>query len=733
MTATASRAPGFGLADLAALLGFELSAEQRAAVTAPLEPYVVVAGAGSGKTTVMTARVVWLVATGAVRPDQVLGLTFTTKAAGELAARVRRALTRLAGAGPDADGGEPTVSTYHAFAGRLIAEHGLRLGVEPGARLLTGGATQQLVHRVVARTTRDLSGYGSALQQVVEHVLALDAELAEHCVEPADLRAFDAGLLAELADVAKPTAKTREVVAAATRRTELTHLVDEVRAAKSARDVLDFADQMRLGALLAQRHPEVGAALREQFAVVLLDEYQDTSVSQRLLLTGLFGGGHPVTAVGDPLQAIYGWRGASVANIDSFPVHFARRDGRPAPVLPLAENRRSGVTILGAANLLAEPLRALHPQVAPLVPPGGPLCPSTKGRGEVRVALLDTYADEMQWVADRVVEVVAGGTLPSDVAVLCRASADFPAVKNALADRGVAVEVLGLDGMLTAPEVVEVLSVLQVLADASSNAALLRLLTGPRWQIGPRDLALLGARAAALAGGRGRLAPDAGLAARLDDAVTGVDAAEVVSLLDAVEDPGDGGYDPRALERFAAVAAELRALRRHLGDPLSDLVHRVITTTGLDVELAASPEVLALHRAEGLAAFVGVVAGFVDPDGDRGLTAFLSWLATAQRYDAVPELDRPAAPGAVQLMTVHRAKGLEWPVVVLPSLVRSVFPSTRGLPRWTRRQEKLPYPCAATGTRCRAWGNGPRMDSMPSQTTAGRTRSARSVASATSR
>ena len=186
--------------------------------------------------------------------------------------------------------------------------------------------------------------------------------------------------------------------------------------------------------------------------------------------------------------------------------------------------------------------------------------------------------------------------------------------------------------------------------------------------------------------------PDAGLAARLDDAVTGVDAAEVVSLLDAVEDPGDGGYDPRALERFAAVAAELRALRRHLGDPLSDLVHRVITTTGLDVELAASPEVLALHRAEGLAAFVGVVAGFVDPDGDRGLTAFLSWLATAQRYDAVPELDRPAAPGAVQLMTVHRAKGLEWPVVVLPSLVRSVFPSTRGLPRWTRRQEKLPYP-----------------------------------------
>ncbi len=689
MTVVAARpgaAEGFALADLEALLGFPLSAEQRAAVTAPLEPYVVVAGAGSGKTTVMAARVVWLVATGAVRPEQVLGLTFTTKAAGELAARVRKALARLADGSPLDTDGEPTVSTYHAFAGRLLTEHGLRLGVEPGSRLLTAGATHQLAHRVVTRTGLDLSGYGVGVQQVVEQLLALDGELAEHCIEPADLRGFDTALLADLAALPKVTAMTKEVAAAAQRRIQLAHLVEELRAAKTAREVHDFSDQMRLAARLAQDHPEVGAAMREAFRVVLLDEYQDTSVAQRLLLTGLFGGGHPVTAVGDPLQAIYGWRGASVANIDAFPQHFARDAARPARVLPLAENRRSGARILDAANTLAEPLRELHPQVAALVPAGA------KGAGAVRVALLGTYAEEMGWVADRVVEVIAGGTAPSDIAVLCRATADFPAVKNALADRGVAVEVVGLNGMLTAPEVVEVLSVMQVLADAGANAAMLRLLAGPRWRIGPRDLALLGRRAAELAGGRGRLPDGAALSERLDEAVAGVDAAEVTSLLDAVEDPGDAAYDPQARDRFAALAAELRALRRHVGDPLPDLVHRIVTSTGLDVELAASPEILTLHRAEGLAAFLDIVAEFADPDGEQGLPAFLSWLATTVRYGAVPELDRPATHGAVQLLTVHRAKGLEWPVVVLPALVASVFPSTRGLPRWVKRQERLPYP-----------------------------------------
>jgi len=686
----AASLPPFGPADLRRLLDIAFSDEQLEAITAPLEPYVVVAGAGSGKTTVMTARVVWLVATGAVLPEQVLGLTFTTKAAGELSGRVRRAGRQLSDqvAGvPHDEVGEPTVATYHAFAGRLLAEHGLRLGIEPGSRLLTEASSVQLAHRVVARTTRDLAPLGLSLGSVVEYVRALDSELAEHCLDPEVLRAFDRDVIAEVDAEAKASAAARRMRETAVRRIELAHLVEEFRDARRQRDLVDFSDQMRLGARLAESGPEVGAALRAQFPVVLLDEYQDTSVSQRRLLTGLFGGGHPVTAVGDPLQAIYGWRGASVANIDDFPRHFARADGRTSPVLRLSENRRSGTRILDAANELAGPLRVRHPQVAPLVSPG-----EAKGPGGIRVALLETYAEEMQWVGDRVREVVdAGAVRPGQVAVLARVTSDFPALLRSLTDRGMAVEVVGLDGLLSMPEVAEVVAILDVLHDSTANPSLVRLLVGPRWRIGLRDLALLGERAAHLAAGyRGDQSPD--VDDQLDAAVAGVDPADVVSLLDALDDPGDLGYDPEARRRFALLSAEIRALRRGVGDPLPDLVHRIVTTTGLEIELAASPELLLLHRAEGLAAFVDLVAAFADSEGDASIGAFLAWLANAARYDQVPELDRPPSPDAVQLMTVHRSKGLEWPVVVLPSLTAKVFPSGRGIARWTSSASAVPYP-----------------------------------------
>ena len=682
--------PGFGRRDLVDLLGIQFSDEQLAAITAPIQPYVVVAGAGSGKTTVMTARVVWLVATEQVLPEQVLGLTFTNKAAGELSGRVRRAVQLLSDRTsglPLDEVGEPTVSTYHAFAGRLLAEHGLRIGVEPGSRLLSEAASVQLAHRVVTRTERDLSALDKAVGSVVEYVRALDSELAEHCRTPADLRAWDADWIAGIDALDKPQKDTLVMRGVSVVRTELAHLVDEFRAARAARDLVDFSDQMRFGARLALECPEVGAALREQFRVVLLDEYQDTSVAQRVMLTGLFGDGHAVTAVGDPLQAIYGFRGASVANIDSFPQHFPRADGRPAPTLTLAENRRSGIRILDAANELAAPLRALHPQVAALVPP----VVKPKPAGGLRIALHESYADEVAWVAERVAEVVAAGTPPADVAILCRARSDFPALLRALAERDVPVDVVGLDGLLAMPEVAEVVAVLEVLHDSTANPSLVRILSGPRWRIGLRDLALLGERAAHLAGSHGRLV-DADVDEQLDAAVAGVDPADLVSLLDALDDPGRLGYDPVALDRFAALSAEIRTLRRGLGDPLPDVVHRVITVTGLDVEMSASPDVLKLHRAEGLASFVELVAGFADAEGDAGVSAFLSWLTMAARFGKVPELDRPARTDAVALMSVHRSKGLEWPVVVLPALTAGVFPGDRGMTRWTTNAQAVPFP-----------------------------------------
>jgi DNA helicase-2/ATP-dependent DNA helicase PcrA len=697
-------------ADLVALLGVAYTDEQLAAVTAPLEPLVIVAGAGSGKTTVMAARVVWLVGTGLVAPERVLGLTFTNKAAGELGQRIRAALERLSGPavptvaerGPGAgrgsaeetEPGEPAVATYHSYAGRLIEEHGLRIGVEPHARLLADASRYQLAARVIRRAPGPFRTLTKSVTMLVDDLLALDAEVSEHLVDLADLRAHDRALPGLVARAGgPPSAGALQALAAAERRAELTDLVEAYRAAKRDRDLVDFGDQMRLAAALAQTCPEVGAAERATFGVVLLDEYQDTSVAQRLMLAGLFAGGHPVTAVGDPCQAIYGWRGASVANLEEFPQHFPRADGSPAVRLSLRENRRNGETILDLANGLAAPLRAIHQGVAPLLASA-----AARGRGELRASVHETYAEEVEWAAGQVQAALSDGVAADEIAVLVRVTRDIGPLHAALTARDIPVEVVGLGGLVHLPEVADLIALLEVLDDATANAALVRLLVGPRWRIGPRDLALLGRRAAELvrvpAGAAGRApvpSPPEPVSA-LHEAVAGMDPVEIASLSDALADVGEAPFSAAARRRFVALDRELRELRRHVGEPLLDLLHRLATVTGLDVEIAAGPAAVAVRRRESLAAFLDVAASFNDLDGDSSVSAFLAYLRAAEEHERGLDSATPSTAESVKLMTAHKAKGLEWDVVVLPDVTADVFPSNRGRARWTTRGDSLPYP-----------------------------------------
>ncbi|WP_329413391.1 ATP-dependent helicase [Streptomyces sp. NBC_00704] len=687
------------------LLGIPFTPEQTACITAPPAPQVIVAGAGSGKTTVMAARVVWLVGTGQVAPEQVLGLTFTNKAAGELAERVRRALVRAGVTDPDVidpdnPPGEPAISTYHAFAGRLLTDHGLRIGLEPTARLLADATRYQLAARVLREAPGPYPSLTRSFADLISDLLTLDAELAEHLVRPEDLRRWDAGLLLSLDGAKLTNADLRKAPETAAARRELADLVLRYRAAKRDRDLLDFGDQIALAAQLAQV-PEVGPLLRDEFRVVLLDEYQDTSVAQRILLAGLFGGGtgHPVTAVGDPCQAIYGWRGASVANLDDFPEHFAHADGSTARRQSLSENRRSGGRLLELANGLAEPLRAMHAGVEALSP-----APGAERDGVVRCALLPTHADEMDWIADSVAHLVRTGKAPGEIAVLCRTATDFAEIQGALVARDIPVEVVGLSGLLHLPEVADLVAVCEVLQDPGANASLVRLLTGPRWRIGPRDLALLGRRARLLvshARADGADDPDR----RLAEAVEGVDPSEVISLADALdtflETPlyADGGtgdddglpFSPDARVRFARLAAELRDLRRSLADPLMDVLHRVLAVTGLEVELSASPHALAARRRETLSNFLDIAASFAAHESEASLLAFLGFLRTAAQYEKGLDNALPGGENTVKVLTAHRSKGLEWDVVVVPGLVVGTFPSAQGREKWTAQAKVLPH------------------------------------------
>lgn len=574
-------------AELARLLGRpEPTSEQADVIAAPLEPGVVVAGAGSGKSETMAGRVVWLVANGLVRPEHVLGLTFTRKAAAELAERVRKRLDQLRETEQVPEellDGDPAVSTYNSYAARLVGDHALREAVEPSVRLLSEGQSYQLAARIVADYDGPMDAVTVGPREVTDRMLELAGELSDHLRTPDDVRGIGAWIADRVAALPRrPLAPTRDLAEVQRRREQLLPLVERYIAAKNDREVVDYGDQVALAARIAVRHAEVGLIEQSRFRVVLLDEYQDTSHAQLLLLRALFGAGHPVTAVGDPCQSIYGWRGASAGNLIGFPTDFPAAPGRPAPVRKLATSFRNGERVLEAARRISEPLRAESGYV-PVLYPGA----ARRGRGAVACGLFATETEEARWIADAVGERTGrpariapdgeewppgeggNGLSYGDVAVLCRKRSQFPVLREALEERGIPVEVVGLGGLMTVPEVRDVIATLRVLHDPTAGNELARLLTGPRWRLGPRDLVALGGRAAELAKETRRDLAASAQEPADDDAEdllrrTVLDlTAESGSLVDALDDPGSpsatpipatGGWTPSA-RRCARCAA----------------------------------------------------------------------------------------------------------------------------------------------------------------------------------
>lgn len=692
---------------LADLLGVPFSDEQLEAITAPLAPGVIIAGAGTGKTTVMAARVVWLVGTGQVRPDQVLGLTFTRKAAAELSQRVDASLVRarLAADQTGADAGRQLVMTYDAFAGRLVADHGLRIGVEPDQTMITDATRFRLAMQAVNQFKGPLPGLSHLRPATVaDRLLKLDAELRAHLVDAPAVLAHDSDFAKELDEVklhrGAPTQAVQKAQGAIAARAELLGLVADYRRLKHQRGLVEFADQMAQAAALVTSHGDVARQLRDQFAVVLLDEYQDTSSAQARLLHGLFSGvdaehgrGHPVTAVGDPFQAIYGWRGAAPSNILQFAYDFRLTDGAAAHRYALRVNRRSRPVILDAANLLAAPLR--QDDRLQVRGEGGSQdmalqAPDGKSGGSVQAATFDTWPQEVDWVADQVVAVHEQQLAPqwSRIAVLTRGNAPIGALYQALVERDVPVEIVGLGGLLEVPEIADIVATLTLVDDVTANPEVVRLLSGPRWRIGPRDLAVLADRARELARTADQLS--AQVRTGIEAVGADLDSSTRLCLLDAVEDPGTGLLSATARERLHEFAHELRSLAGHRDEPVLELVHRVIESSGVGLELDSDPEWYKAGRSRQLARFIDAVAGYVDIDGDGALSGLLAWLqAERERAEGLDQAV-PSSQDSVKLLTAHRAKGLEWDVVFLPGLCEGTFPSTLPPDNWVTQPAVLP-------------------------------------------
>ncbi|WP_084484008.1 ATP-dependent helicase [Nocardia anaemiae] len=754
---------------LAEALGLPPPTEEQAAViAAPPGPTLVVAGAGAGKTETMAARVVWMVANRLVLPDEVLGLTFTRKAAQQLTSRIRTRLARLAGSPllRDLDtggelraqlsGAEPEISTYHSYAGRLLTQHGLLLPVEPAATLLTETQLWQLAHQVVRNWDGDLDTDRTPVS-VTEAVLALSGQLAEHLVEPeqlaeahTELEKLVHTLPAGPRQRGGPSQALRNIVQVQRERVALLPLVKQLAEALRRRGALDFGAQMSLAARLAAEHPEVAAAERARFHLVLLDEYQDTGHAQRILLASLFGGVSPqrpakrarnpadnpkssedtadsraphgdaarghqsdaehgatsrreerlaVTAVGDPMQSIYGWRGASAANLPRFATDFPSAPGVPAPILPLLTSWRNPPEALALANLVAEPLRRNA------IDSGGVTVDALRAKphaepGVVALALTETIADERNWVAVRIAAEWAAkreaGEPPPTSAVLVRRNADAAPLAEALREQGLPVEIVGLGGLLATPEVADIVATLRLIAEPGAGSAAMRILTGARWRIGVADLAALARRARDLSISRphGNEVDEITDSTALADALREVapEPAEQAGLADAIADPGPPEqYSESGFKRIIALSRELAALRERSGQPLAELVSDVERTIGVGVETQARRAMLGAGAGrEHLDAFAEVVAGYASDSG-ASLGGLLAFLAAAESVEnGLEPGEVEVARDRVQVLTVHAAKGLEWEIVAVPHVTRGVFPSGAASGTWLGALAELP-------------------------------------------
>jgi DNA helicase-2/ATP-dependent DNA helicase PcrA len=646
--------------EIAQAMGATPTQEQWDAISMPLEPYVIVAGAGSGKTSVMAARVVYLalVALGrapaehsGVLPGNLLCLTFTNKATENLLARVRGALWSL----ELPEGEEPEVTNYHGFAAQVLDRHGLLIGVEPGQRVLTQAQRIELCGRVLDTMSFE---HASAEWQpsLVAKILELADQAANHCVAPDAIVAFNQKRLEELKEF-----KSDRAYDAALERIELAGAAEAFHRLKRERGLIDFADQIELALKISEEHPEVGAAYRDRFQAVLLDEYQDTNVAQARLIHALFGGGYPVTAVGDPDQNIYAWRGASLYNLLQFPTQFPRADGTPARKLPLYTNFRSGAFILDAADHVISPL---PPEQRP--DPDKALVPfEPNGAGEVEISRYPDEWTEALAIAGRLRTIHDRGEAWSSCAVLCRTSRLFYSLQEVFREHDIPVEIVGLAGLLTLPEVVEVLAYARAVADPFASVALARILLGPRYRVGFKDVARVAAWSKSR-NSRARTTEEGEAMPYL--------FAEALEHLDEAEGLSDEGRG-----RLEAFRSELRDLREQARRPVGEFLGEVIRRIGLLEELDASPgRAVSAARKRNLAAFLEEVHAFAPIEGELTLRAFLDYVDQVEAADK-PEWApvQPSSDDSVKVMTIHQAKGLEFDNVFVPGLALDLLPSNR--------------------------------------------------------
>src|SRR5262245_15466780 len=627
-----------------------LNPEQRAAVVHEGSPLLIVAGAGSGKTRVLTHRIAYLLAARDVAPHEILAITFTNKAAGEMAARVAALV------GPRAR--SMWVMTFHSACVRILRREAKRFGY-PSSFSIYDQADSQ---RLMTLTCRELE---------------LDAKQ----YPPKAMAAQVSNLKNELIDY-----ETFASRAQTAREKALAEAYAEYQRRLVAAGAMDFDDLIMVTVNLFQALPEVAAQYRRRFRQVLVDEYQDTNHAQYVLIRELVSGGAPLFSsrtaeadrpgdpippaelcvVGDADQSIYAFRGATIRNIEEF-----EQDYPDAKVILLEQNYRSTQNILAAANAVVSQNRGRKPKNLW----------SDQGAGPPIIGYVaDNEHDEAAFVAEEVDRLNdAGQAIPGQVAVFYRTNAQSRVFEDLFIRVGLPYRVVGGVRFYERREVRDLLAYLRLIANPEDEVSLRRVLNVPRRGIGDRT----------------------------EEGVAALASRDRTSFAAALTRPDDvPGLSPRAIraiEGFNELLAGLRA-DAAAGVPVAEVAEAVLERTGYLAELEASEDLQDVSRIENLNELVSVAREFDAERGQAGgpdpaaegpapgsLADFLEQVSLVADADQIPEGDDHS--GLVTLMTLHTAKGLEFPVVFLAGMEENVFPHQRSVndPKELQEERRLAY------------------------------------------
>ena len=585
----------------------DLNDAQRAAVEHRGGPLLIVAGAGSGKTRVLTRRIAHLLATGDARPGEILAITFTNKAAGEMKERVAELV------GPSAK--SMWVSTFHSACVRILRAESKRLGISSSFTIYD----QQDALRLMTLVIRDL-------------------DLDPKKFTPRSFLAQVSNLKNELIDeetyATRASNQMEETLASAYRMYQ-----ERLRRASA----FDFDDLIGSTVALLQLFPDVAEHYRRRFRQIMVDEYQDTNHAQYQLVKELVGHdteslkAGELCVVGDADQSIYAFRGATIRNIEEF-----ERDYPNAKTIMLEQNYRSTQTILTAANAVIS--RNQSRRAKNLW--------TDAGDGERIVAYVaDDEHDDASFIAGEIDLLTDHhGVKPSDVAVFYRTNAQSRSVEDVFIRVGMPYKVVGGVRFYERKEVKDAIAYLRALANPADDVSLRRILNVPKRGIGDRAEAMVEAFA----------------------------QRERITFWEALERAQEApGMASRSISSIAPFVEMMRSLRTLLesGSDAATILQAVFEQSGYVKELTQSSDPQDEGRLENLAELESVAQEFVDDNPEGTLIDLLERIALVADADQIPD----GEGGVVTLMTLHTAKGLEFPVVFLTGMEDGVFPHMRSL------------------------------------------------------